>query len=90
MLEVTRFDDDPETYLSLWYYAETSGKMRWSNRFRLCWKVLRTGRGHPDHLVLGPKQVAELRAALPEAARNGGTSVTVFPYTMTTTGIANP
>jgi hypothetical protein len=67
VLEVVRFEDDPETYLSFWYYGGMDGKLRWSTRLRLCWKVLRTGRGHPDHLVLTPVQVAELRAALPES-----------------------
>jgi hypothetical protein len=51
-IEVARFDDEPDVYLSLWYYGGSEGKLPWSQRVKLCWRVLTRGRGHPDHVVL--------------------------------------
>jgi hypothetical protein len=60
-IEIQHWSDENKFYFSIWRCGFFR-PMRWKERFRWCWYILRTGNPWADHIILhtdNAKQVAE-------------------------------
>lgn len=49
-----------DTYFSIWELGRSSGNMRWSERIRWCFRILKTGNPWSDSVCLNKEQVNEI------------------------------
>ena len=62
MLEITAYDEggnDNGFYFTFWHYGRINPVMTWKERFRWCWRILRTGDPWGDGIIAS-KQKAKL------------------------------
>ena len=51
-IELEHNDEFNEIELSVWYYGNDDRELRWKERFRWCWRILRTGMPWTDMIIL--------------------------------------
>ena len=52
--EIQRYDEGDEDkgfYLSFWHYGRINSPMKWKERLRWCWRILRTGDPWADGII---------------------------------------
>lgn len=61
-IEITHWNDDNEFWFSIWKQSPYLRPLRWKERIRWCWNILRTGNPWADDIILtseNAKKVAE-------------------------------
>lgn len=55
-------------FMSFWAMGQAGNKLRWRDRLRWCWNILRSGEPYDDEVVLSPDGAMELASALAAGA----------------------
>ena len=59
-LEVELDSEIPSYDISLWLHGYTGHRLRWYDRVRWCWRILRTGRPWTDQITISVEDAHEL------------------------------
>lgn len=64
MMEVVYLPKDKWFEFSYWTLGRVTESLSWKERFRWCWKILRTGNPWSDFIMLNKEKARELQAFL--------------------------